>query len=403
MHAARILIISNGALCRNPRVVKEANTLGRAGHEVTVLTVRNHAASVPLDEALAKGAPFTHRWIDLLNGPQAWCRRARSRLAREAGLRFGLSLVDSLGPAHALLRAVRAEPADLVIAHNEIAHWVGTQLIAEGRRVCADIEDWHSEDLLPEDRAGRPLTLIRQVERELLQHAVHTTTTSNALADALHTRYGGQRPHVIGNTFPLQPDPRIGDPNEPPVFFWFSQTIGPGRGLEHFFSAWKLTRHPSRVVLLGEHSGDYMNIILSRLPADRRPCVSFLPLVPPAELPSLIARHDIGLALEQSFIVNRNLTITNKILQYLNAGLAVVASDTAGQREVLSHASGAGLVVETHETTRFAIALDGLLSDRASLRHHQQAARLLAEQTYCWEHDAPQLVNLVDRALATPV
>ena len=42
---ARILIISAGHLCRNPRVVKEADALGRAGHDVTVLTVRNHATA----------------------------------------------------------------------------------------------------------------------------------------------------------------------------------------------------------------------------------------------------------------------------------------------------------------------------------------------------------------------
>ena len=39
-----------------------------------------------------------------------------------------------------------------------------------------------------------------------------------------------------------------------------------------------------------------------------------------------VARHDIGLALEQPFIVNRDLTITNKILQYMNAVRALRGS-----------------------------------------------------------------------------
>jgi len=407
MPAARILIISNGALCRNPRVVKEASTLGQAGHDVTVLTVRNHAPSEKHDLELLRNAPYRRETVDMLPGfgTARWtifCRRLSLWTSRKIPCVLRNRISGALGPTSALLRHARRLSSDLVIVHNEAPHWVGTQLIKEGRRVCADLEDWHSEDLLPDDSIRRPLPLIRDVEHALLHRAVHTTTTSQALADAIHARYGGRHPHVIANAFPLQPDPRSDSPGEPPAFFWFSQTLGPGRGLELFFAAWKLTKLPSRVVLLGETHGDYAQRLLARLPAERRAHVSFLPLVSPDELPSIIARHDIGLALEQSFIVNRDLTITNKIIQYLNAGLAVVASDTAGQREVLAHAPDAGIIVETHETTRFASALDALLADRAALQNRQRAARQLAEQTYCWEREGPKLIELIARALATP-
>src|SRR6185369_12705024 len=102
------------------------------------------------------------------------------------------------------LRRARAFPADLTIVHNEVAHCVGVRLLDAGRRVAADIEDWHSEDLLPQDRLRRPLALIRATECALLQRAAHTTTTSHALASGLQARYGGQRPEVISNSFPLQ-------------------------------------------------------------------------------------------------------------------------------------------------------------------------------------------------------
>jgi glycosyltransferase involved in cell wall biosynthesis len=155
-------------------------------------------------------------------------------------------------------------------------------------------------------------------------------------------------------------------------------------------------------VLLGESHADYREKLLRLLPSDRRGQVDFLPLVSPAELPAVIARHDIGLALEQGFIVNRNLTITNKIIQYLNAGLAIVASDTAGQREVLAHAPDAGVLVEMHETGRFATALDALLSERVALARRQQAARKLAEDVYCWEREAPRFLKIVARSLSQP-
>lgn len=406
---ARILIVTNGPLARNPRVFKEASVLGDAGHAVTVLTPRNHPPSEPIDAALSAGAPFRRVPLDLLPGYgtprwQIFLRLLRHRLGRQAMTRLRWPNLHALGPAAVLLRAARSYPADLTIVHNEVPHGIGTRLLNDGRRVAADIEDWHSEDLLPQDRLARPLGLLREVERRLLHDAVYTTTTSHALADALHARYGGTRPTVISNSFPLQPTPAARSATDgPPAFFWFSQTIGPGRGLEHFLAAWALTRHPSRLVLLGETRGDYDTEILARLPSRLHPHITFLPLVAPAALPALIARHDIGLALEQSFIVNRDLTITNKIIQYLNAGLAIVASATSGQREVLAHNPAAGVIVETHETTAFAAALDGLLSDRAALARRQTAARRLAENVYNWECESPRLLALVESALHRPL
>lgn len=403
---ARILIISNGPLCRNPRVLKEASTLGAAGYDVTVLTIRNHAASEIVDAALMKTAPFKRETVDILPGFSAsratllW-RRGRTWLARRACARLGIQSIHALGPADALLARARRSPADLIITHNEVPHWVGTRLIAEGRRVCADIEDWHSEDLLPEHRTHRPVSLLRTVERTLLNRAVHTTTTSLVLSEALHARYGGRRAEVVTNSFPLQPLAPVEESAGAPVFFWFSQTLGAGRGLEEFFQAWVRTRPPSRVVLLGTPTPGYAEHLLASLPPERRPLVAFLPLVPPDDLPALIARHHIGLALEQSDILSRDLTITNKILQYLNAGLAVVASNTAGQREVLARQPAAGVIVDLADTVAFAHALDSLLEDRRALATRRRAARALAENVYCWEREAPRRIALVAQALAT--
>jgi glycosyltransferase involved in cell wall biosynthesis len=400
---ARILIVSNGPLCRNPRVLKEATTLGAAGYTVTVLTVRHHLASEKQDVALLVNAPFRRVAVDMLPGLDTanavvFRRRAFLWAMRKIAHFPGTRFIHSLGPAGPLLRAARRQSADLVIVHNEIAHWVGTKLLNEGRSVAADFEDWHSEDLLPETRARRPLRQLRTIEHQLLRRARYTSTTSHALADGLHARYDGHRPIILTNSFPLQAEPAR-PPNTPPAFFWFSQTLGPGRGLELFFAAWIRTKHPSRVVLLGESTPGYQEKLLREIPAERRTFISFLPLVPPAELPALVAQHDIGLALEESSIVNRDLTITNKILQYLNAGLAIVASSTAGQREVLARAGGAGVLVDTHDQERFAAALDSFLDDPAVLARQQVIARRAAIEIFCWEREAPKLLAAVSGAL----
>lgn len=399
----QILIVTNGALCRNPRPWKEATTLGGAGYDVTVLTLRNHAPSERYDQELLRNAPFRTAALDMLDRsrPGVLARRLRLWAARQAATRLGRPTIHALGPAAALLRRARQIPADLTIVHNEVPHWVGLRLLAAGRRVAADIEDWHSEDLLPEARRGRPVALLRETERALLQRAAYVSTTSHALADALHHRYGGRHPEVIANSFPLQPDPRAGPPGEPPAFLWFSQTLGPGRGLEAFAGAWGRTMRPSRLVLLGQPYAGFDRRLEDAMPPTHRRAVAFRPLVTPADLPRVIAGHDLGLSLEDSQIPSRDLTITNKLLQYLNAGLAVVATSTAGQREVLAHSPEAGQLIDLRDPAAAAAQLDGLLADPALLARRQAAARQLAVESYCWERETPRLLALVAAALET--
>ena len=113
----RILIISSGPLCRNPRVLKEATTLGRAGHDVTVATIANIERFEAYDRELLLGKPF--RKVALERAPTrplprfvAFYERLLSWSARRA-LRFGIESPISLGPYSALLALAARLPADL--------------------------------------------------------------------------------------------------------------------------------------------------------------------------------------------------------------------------------------------------------------------------------------------------
>ncbi len=404
---ARIVILTNGPLARNPRVHKEAAALGGAGHDVTVLVPRSHVPSEPHDVALSAGAPFTRVPIDLVPGfgtPnwRIFLRLFRHRLAREAMARLQWQTLHSLGPVSLFLRYAQAYPADLTIVHNEVPHEVGLRLQRSGRRVAADIEDWHSEDLLPEARRHRPIELLQANERALLHRAAYVTTTSEILATTLHERYGGRRPAVITNSFPLGPMSTPAKGGKPKLL-WFSQTIGPGRGLEEYIAAWALTRQPSELTLLGEDAYGFGARLRAQLPETHRPHFHLVAPVAPVSLPAEIARHDIGLALEHATPPSRDLTITNKILQYLNAGLAVIATATSGQREVLRQSPEAGILIDfSSSPAMLAQQIDALLADPA-LARRQAAARALATAHYSWEIEAPRLVALVEEAIAKPI
>ena len=401
-----ILILSSGPLCRNPRVRKEAETLGDAGFDVTVMTVANQARFEAFDAEILQNARYRKVVLDQISrgglpGARIFLGRLRTWLAKHCA-RLGIQSPQALGPTAALGRMAHGFAADLTIVHTEMPFCIGCGLLARGRRVASDFEDWHSHDLLPETRTTRPMRLISEAERILLRQSAYSSTTSHAMAHALQSAYGGKLPVVITNSFPLQPEPSLIPNVNPPSLFWFSQTVGPGRGLELFLSAWRQTTHSSRLTLLGDVDPAYKAKLIQRLPPERRDSLTFLPVTSPDELPSLIAAHDIGLALELDYPRSKSCTISNKILQYLNAGVAVVASDTLGQREVLANAPGAGVLASLFQTGELAAQLDRILASRPLLDSMKRAARRAAIETYCWEREAPRLLAAVESAVSSP-
>jgi hypothetical protein len=223
----KILILTASHLCRNPRVVKEANTLGAAGYDVTVMSVSVQERFERIDLELMRGQPFQRQVIDyaakdISAQTMDFVQRSATWSARLLCRTLKIELAQSLGPASALLRFARSHPADLTIAHTEIPIWAAQYLIRDGRRVAVDVEDWYSQDLLFADRQNRPLRLLRDAEDFVLNHAAYASATSDSMADALAESYRCPLPITVRNTFPLQTQSRMDRPasDGPPGFIW---------------------------------------------------------------------------------------------------------------------------------------------------------------------------------------
>ncbi|MBI1292205.1 glycosyltransferase [bacterium] len=388
----RVLILIGGHLCTAPRPQKEADALARLGAEVQVRGVRIDDGLAAMDRALASRFSF-----DYLN-PTGSVGRGLARLRRGAARRFRrLGLPERFGLCpREMLRVARELRPQLVIAHSEAALWAADRLADEGFPVGVDLEDWFSEDLLPAARASRPVKDLARLEGSLLRRGVYRLTTSRALAAALAERHGVAPPTVVRNVFPLGAEPTIAR-SGPVRLHWFSQTIGPGRGLELLFEALRLLSAPVEVHLRGTLYARYRGWIDSQIPPAWRDRVHLHAPVPNADLHSAISQHDIGLALESSLIPSRDLTITNKLFQYLTAGLAVIATKTAGQREAMEEAPGAGVLID-ETPNALAAAIEQLASDNDLLLSMRRTAREAARERHCWEREEPTLLEEFHRA-----
>jgi glycosyltransferase involved in cell wall biosynthesis len=295
--------------------------------------------------------------------------------------------------------------ADLYIGHEEVGTWVVRQLLDEGARVGADFEDWHTRDLLPEDRTGRPVGLMEDVEQTLLRRAEHVTTTSEALAQAMASSYDAPCPTVVYNAFPwsdrdaLDEGQRDRDGSGRISLHWVSQTVGPGRGLETLCRALQDVDTSLQVHLRGECRPNYREHLDAVFPDENGHSLYIHDLVSPDELLGRIAEHDVGLALEQYEPESRNRTVTNKILHYLLGGLAVVATDTAGQREVAEMADGTVRFCSPDDADGLTQQIRDFVRSEEELERAQSDALRAARETFCWEQQAPRLVTSVEKAL----
>ncbi len=120
--------------------------------------------------------------------------------------------------------------------------------------------------------------------------------------------------------------------------------------------------------------------------------VFFIPTVSLADLPSYTASADIGVQPIENTCLNHFTTDSNKLFEYLIAGLPVVATDLPEIRRVV-RAHDIGLLVRESDDEQLGEALNCLVKDSQLRMKFAANARAAALQLN-WEQQETRLVNL---------
>jgi glycosyltransferase involved in cell wall biosynthesis len=126
--------------------------------------------------------------------------------------------------------------------------------------------------------------------------------------------------------------------------------------------------------------------------------VFFIPTVPLAELPYFTASADIGVQPIENTCLNHFTTDSNKLFEYVVAGLPVVASDLPEIAKVVKQ-HDLGLLVKPGDTGALSEALNTLV-ERPDLRASYSENALLAANTLNWEEQEEGLLELYSRVLS---
>jgi len=404
----RICIVTSAHLCNNPRVVKEADALSAAGHNVRVVGYDRWPDFAELDRDMMSTRSW--RWTPVCIRPQGatlatWLVRGTvghvASRAYRRGVRAGVVrdlAFNKYGPL--LAAAAMREPADLVIAHY--AHALPAAATAArhlGARLAFDAEDLHSGEYPHAGSESLERRLVMDVEREYLRRCHRLTASSPPIAEELARIYGVPMPAVVLNAFPVTDSgattSHVVEPsNDAPSLYWFSQVVGDNRGLDDILKAMALLPSPVRLSLRGTLDPGFaprLQQMISEYGLAGR--VRILPRVPPAQLVADASQHDIGLALEQPATLNRDLAITNKVFIYMLAGLALAASSTRGQRYILEQTPNAGVLYTPGDAEELAAKLGALIGDPQRLAAAKRASLHAALSRFNWEYERDRLVT----------
>lgn len=389
--------------------MKEADALVSAGYDVDVVGAYWADWATAADERLLQTRAWRFTFVDWRPEHAAWLHaksRVRHWAARKlrwtAPWQVAAAALSRVGPE--VGRAAVDTPARLYIAHN-LGALPGACAAAarHGARVAFDAEDFHSGQLSRQEDAGMA-SLTRTIECSFIPGCAYVSAASPGIAECYRDLCAIPLPTCILNVFPLRDRPATLRPADagPLRLYWFSQTIGPHRGLEdavraigrlapheielHLRGTWQ-AGYEARLRAVANEAGVAQTRIIAHPPGDAD------------EMVRLAAACDVGLASESPITVNNDVLLSNKIFTYLLAGNAIAASRTTGQTRLLHELWGAAVWYDPGDPDSLATALMPWIGDRRALDGARRTAWCLGETRFNWDREQRLFLDLVARAL----
>lgn len=400
----KIILITSGQPSLNPRLVKEADALTNAGYEVTVIYQYRNDWGSKLDQKLFKEKKWSSKLVG--GNPQTekfsyWKSRLKHKLGqlfcRNFGFDNNLAELAISRCSSELLKCALKIRADLYIAHNLGALPAAIKAAKKnGAKSGFDAEDFHRNEI-SNDPKDFDVRIKSYLEDKYLHQLDYLTSASPLISEEYQAIYPNFHINTVLNTFPKQLIKSKPFNDETSIkLFWFSQTIGPSRGIEDIIWAMgKLNTHKLELHLLGEHNSSIKSYFNGLSSANHlKNAIFYYPPIPESSLFSFAAQFDIGVAAEIGFPKNRDICLTNKIFTYVQSGLAILASNTKSQRAFFTDFPDMGIIYERENKESLLKTLKSLM-DIELLNNYKKQARAYADDSLNWEFEQQKFLTRI--------
>lgn len=394
---SHIVFLTTSSLASNPRLVKEFEAL-KKDFNCSVLCFKHHDWSLELSEAIKKRNSEVH-FIEI-DRKSATLQTILCKVIHKSAIllnpffskNFKISAFASNDKASQLWLQIKNLPKEIkvarVIAHNLGAFYAAVKY-SEKNDVAMqlDIEDYYPGEALYFNKSYETQNRMHIMKYSFLK-ADTITYASKGIQLECEQHFNVKRETkqvTLINAFKASDfsEPKV-DTSEKIKCVWFSQHIGPNRGLEQVFKAARDLSH-IEFNLIGNYNKDFLDRVAI---SDN---IKVHAIMEQEQLHEFLSRMDLGLALENvNADRNRNICLTNKFLAYAQAGLYILATDTFGQTQFLKALDyDAGLIM----VSTLKEALQQL--DKTSLTTSSKIKRWQSAKLFSWDNEQLKLKKLL--------
>lgn len=361
-----ISVISD--LVTDQRVHRTALALHRKGLRVT-LVGREKRDSLPLQ----KREYATHRFRLLWEtGPLFYA---------EYNLRLFVYLL--FHRAEVLV----ANDLDTLLANYLIAGLKGSALYYDSHEVFTEVPELVS----------RPPTqkIWKRIERWIFPNLKYIYTVNDSIAARYSNEYGKTVAVVRNMPFRNSGTGRktraeLGLPADKKILLYQGAGINIHRGAEEALEAMQFLEG---MVLLFIGSGDVIEVLKKEAASlNLGQKVFFIPKQPLEELQEYTRLSDAGLTLDKDTNINYRFSLPNKLFDYIQAELPVLASDLPEVSKIVK-SYDIGLISTSHDPRHLAQCMRDLFSDASRLARWKENLKLAAEEC-CWEREENRLLEI---------
>lgn len=369
----KISIIVSNSLRKDPRVIKQVRLAIAQGFEVQFVGFRDANYSSEFLDALGCRCDIVDLGEEYLGKLSGITKKIRRLVLQR---KLACDYICDFNPD-----VIHSNDFDTLDIAYSAAKKTGAGLVYDSHEVFA-------ENLgIAEMKLIKKLIIMR--ERYLVKRVNKMISVSNAAAAYFKEKYNVD-PVVITNcpmknTLPLKP--KTTDAFE---VVYQGLMIGQ-RGYEEFVRSAKFLDDGIRLVIrgYGPIENQLREIIQTEGLTDK---VVFKPPVEVAELiPEASASH-MGAVLTKPVNINFRLTVSNKIFEYISAGIPVLLSDVPEHR-YLNDKFGAGIILEDVTPEKIADAINNVYRNPELFKSLSDGVDVM-EKEMTWEKESEKLLDI---------
>ncbi len=228
------------------------------------------------------------------------------------------------------------------------------------------------------------------IEKLIFPKLKNIITVNEALAKIYKNKYGV--PVAVIKNVPylkskIDPEEfKIGQANDRIILY--QGALNMGRGLELMIDSMAFLKN-CLFVIIGD--GDLLKDLQKKVEAQGlRDKIIFLGKVLPEKLPGFTMNADLGISLEEDFGLSYRYALPNKIFDYVQAGIPVLASDLPLYNELFAEFQ-IGEILKTRTPESVARTIDHIIANRLTYQPELKKAA----SVYHWDNEKLKLIEFI--------